>query len=1082
MNKPVQTASSSDGVKAPPTPAISLPKGGGAIRGIGEKFAANPVTGSVSITVPINVSPGRAGFGPALSLSYDSGSGNGPFGLGWSLSLPSITRKTDKGLPQYRDDEESDVFILSGHEDLVPVLTQASGQWKRVPITRTTGNEVYRVQSYRPRVEGLFARIERWTNTANGVIHWRSISKDNVTTVYGKDNNSRIYDPDAVHDDQPSRIFSWLISESFDDKGNAIVYEYKSENSQDVELSQASEQNRTDLSRSANRYLKRVRYGNLVSRLIEPDLAQTDWLFEVVFDYGEHALDAPTPNDNGTWLCRHDPFSAYRAGFEVRTYRLCQRVLMFHHFPDEEGVGDDCLVRSTDFVYQSKRNNPDDLKKGHPIASFISSITQSGYKREGNGYLKRSMPPVEFEYSEAVLQEEVQELDDESLENLPGGLDGGLYQWVDLDGEGLSGILTEQATSWFYKRNLSPLNIQTENGGERVKADFAAAELVLAQPSLASLMGGRQQFLDLAGDGQLDLVQFDKPLPGFYERGSNEDWLQFIPFQSIPDIDWDNPQLKFIDLTGDGHADVMIAEDQVFTWYPSLAEAGFGPAERVPKSLNEEKGPRLVFDDTSQSIYLADMSGDGLTDLVRIRNGEVCYWPNLGYGRFGAKVSMDNAPLLDQPELFDQRRIRLADVDGSGVTDLLYFASDGARIYFNQSGNRWDDVRALSQFPPVDELASVNALDLLGTGTACLVWSSSLPSTARQPLRYVDLMGGQKPHLLVRINNNLGAETVMKYAPSTKFYLLDKQNGKPWITRQPFPVHCVERVETYDRVSGNRFVSRYQYHHAYFDGTEREFRGFGMVEQWDTEELGNIPDDETSSTATNLDAASFVPPVHTKTWFHTGVYLGRDRVSNYFAGLLSLQDTGEYYRKPNSTDADAKKLILDDTVLPGELTLEEEHEACRALKGAMLRQEVYGLDGTDKAPHPYKVIEQNFTIERVQLRGPNHHAVFFTHPREVLNYQYERNPDDPRVSHELTLETDKYGNVLKSVSIGYGRNNSPLDEEADRARQEQTLITYSEKTFTNPIDDALHPDDYRTPLPSEDRAFELRGYEPAIGT
>src|SRR5256712_980609 len=114
------TEAASDGGQIRP-PAISLPKGGGAIRGIGEKFAANPVTGTGSMTVPIATSPGRSGFGPQLSLSYDSGAGNSPFGFGWSLSLPSITRKTDKGLPQYRDAVDSDVFILSGSEDLVPV-------------------------------------------------------------------------------------------------------------------------------------------------------------------------------------------------------------------------------------------------------------------------------------------------------------------------------------------------------------------------------------------------------------------------------------------------------------------------------------------------------------------------------------------------------------------------------------------------------------------------------------------------------------------------------------------------------------------------------------------------------------------------------------------------------------------------------------------------------------------------------------------------------------------------------------------------------------------------------------------------
>lgn len=98
-------------------PSIAIPKGGGAIRGMGEKFAANPVTGTGSMTVPIAASPGRSGFGPQLALSYDSGAGNGPFGFGWSLSLPAITRKTDKGLPKYQAAEESDVFIPSGQID-----------------------------------------------------------------------------------------------------------------------------------------------------------------------------------------------------------------------------------------------------------------------------------------------------------------------------------------------------------------------------------------------------------------------------------------------------------------------------------------------------------------------------------------------------------------------------------------------------------------------------------------------------------------------------------------------------------------------------------------------------------------------------------------------------------------------------------------------------------------------------------------------------------------------------------------------------------------------------------------------------
>jgi RHS repeat-associated protein len=1066
-------------------PTISLPKGGGAIRGIGEKFAANPVTGTGSMTVPIVITPGRSGFSPQLALSYDSGSGNGPFGLGWNLSLPAITRKTDKGLPKYQDAEESDVFILAGAEDLAPVLLPDGARFK--DDTSATGYVIHR---YRPRVEGLFTRIERWTKIETGEIHWRSITRDNITTLYGKDNNSRIVDPADPDQAHPTRVFGWLICQSYDDKGSAIVYEYQREDSQRIFEDQhgqfvalARERNRDDTSRKANHYLKRIKYGNRTPNRNTGTWQATDpaqfpnenWMFEVVFDYGEghYAEDAPDaqgrifartqidPPAGSHWPVRQDPFSTYRAGFEVRAYRLCRRVLMFHHFSEELGM-DDYLVRSTEFEY-----------KETPIASFITSITQSSYVRQNDGaYLKKSLPPLEFSYSKAEIQDEVHEIDPFSLENLPYGLDGARYQWVDLDGEGISGILTEQAESWFYKPNF---------GGAR----FGPVRLISPKPSIADL-NGAQQLIDLAGDGQLDLAQFAPPLSGFYERTHDGGWSDFMPFTSLPKIDWSAPYHKYIDLTGDGHTDILNTEDDIFTWYPSLAEEGFGRGERVRQSFDEEKAPRLVFAEATQTIFLADMSGDGLTDLARIRNGEVCYWPNLGYGRFGAKVTMDDSPWFDTPDLFDPGRIRLADIDGSGVTDIIYLGRDGVHFYFNQSGNSWSEARTLEQFPRTDNLSSVTVVDLLGNGTACLVWSSPLPGHIRQPMRYIELMK-QKPHLMVETKNNLGAETRVEYVSSTKFYLADKAEGTPWITRLPFPVHVVEMVETLDRVSRNRFITRYKYHHGYFDGVEREFRGFGMVEQLDTEEFAALSEGENLPEIANIDAASHVPPVRTKTWFHTGVYTGRERISDFFAGLIDGADTGEYYREPGLTDEQVKSLLLPDTALPEGLSIEEEREACRALKGAMLRQEVYADDAPEgaseevvkRAQTPYTITEQNFTIERLQPRSSNRHAVFFTHPREVISYHYERNSQDPRMTHAMTLEVDPYGNVLKSLTIGYGRKQSPLPEQRDRDKQTTTLVTYTENWFTNAIDDQIKfPDSYRAPFLAEARTYELTGFKP----
>jgi RHS repeat-associated protein len=839
----------------------------------------------------------------------------------------------------------------------------------------------------------------------------------------------------------------------------------------------ANERNR---SRGTNRYIRKIKYGNKTSRLIQPDLRaeEMEWMFEVVFDYlsesnglenerfGQHIHLFPPVQDGqvfanawmedpATWGIRQDPFSSYRAGFEIRTYRLCHRVLMFHHFEKELGTKD-YLVRSTEFSYVPS-----------PIGSFIRSVTQAGYVRKDDGkYLRKSLPPLEFAYSQATIDPTIREVDPKSLENLPSGVDGTNYQWLDLDSEGLASIFSEQGDGWYCKRNLSPTKSYFDDDQrKRTMPLFGPLECIARKPN-ASVASGQTRFLDLAGDGQLDLVMFGGAVSGFYERTTDGDWETFRAFRTLPEIDWNDPNLRFIDLTGDGHTDILITEDRAFTWYASLAEDGFDQAEQAFRPFDEEQGPSLIFADGTQSIYSGDLSGDGLSDLVRIRNGEVCYWPNLGYGCFGAKVTMDNSPWLDRPELFDQKRIRLVDIDGSGTTDILYLHHDRVAIYRNECGNSWGEPEYIHYSHTVDDLTSVVAMDLLGTGTACLVWSSPLPGDCLRSMRYIDLMKEGKPHLLIRSANNLGAETEVHYAPSTYFYLKDKKEGRPWVTRLPFPVHVVERVVTHDSISHNRFVTRYSYRHGYFDGSEREFRGFGMVEQWDTETFAAFETDGSLESSDNLNKASHVPPVLTRTWFHTGAFIE--------GGMISRQYESEYYKEV-SPDLQ-QKLLLPDTVLPtGNLTAEEIREACRALKGAVLRQEIYACDDTEAASRPYRVTEQNYTIKLLQARGANKHAVFFTHPRETLDFHYERklvaingnDIGDPRISHTMTLKVDDYGNVERSVAIGYRRRDFP---EVIEPEQKETHIILTANRFANY---ANKNDWYRVGLPVDARTYEV---------
>lgn len=995
-------------------PTLSAPKGGGAVRSIGEKFSANAATGTASLSIPIATSPGRGGFDLGLALRYDSGAGNGPFGVGWLSSVPSITRKTDKGIPRYLDDAESDVFILSGAEDLVPVH---GGERKRGE---------FRVTRYHPRVEADFARVERWTHRDTGDIHWRTTSRDNVTNIFGRSKDARIADPD-----DPGRVFSWLIEEARDDRGNVVRYTYKGEDPAGIDPGAASEAGRFvdgAFQATAQRYLKRIEYGNRAPG------DTSSWLFEVVFDYGEHDEAVPSPQEARPWPVRRDPFSAYRPGFEVRSYRLCRRVLMFHRF-DELGP-EPYLVRSTDLAYEHKDH-----------LSAVVQVTQAGYLRdERTGvYERATLPPLDLGYTERKVHDEVRALEPDALDGIPGGVDGAAARWVDLDGEGISGVLVANERGWYYKANLGA-------------GELAPPALLRSLPVPTSLASGVQVLTDLAGEGKLDLVQYGPPAPGYFTRTEEGDWTPFAPFRELPRIDWKDPNLRFFDVDGDGLADVLITEDEAFVWYRSRGKTGFEPPEVLARPKDEARGAAVVFHDGTETIMLADMSGDGLVDIVRVRNGEVCYWPNLGYGRFGRKVTMDRSPWFAEEDQFDPRRIRLADLDGSGTADVIYLGPEHVRFWFNESGNGLSGPVALD-LPLPHSAASVDVIDLLGHGTACLVWSSQLAADGTRPLVYVDLMGGRKPHLLARFTNGFGGETRLAYASSTTFYLRDKAEGQPWITRLPFPVQLLERAERYDHVAGTRLVTHYRYHHGYYDGVEREYRGFAYVEQWDAETIGGgvgkglfseIPDE--------VDGDLRLPPVRTRTWFHTGAWLDRER--------LEVAMAKGYYEG----DPGAPRLMLPP--LPRGLSLAEEREAARALRGRVLRQEIYAEDGLPESAHPYSVTAHSFDVrllarEAPEVHGEGHaHAVFFVHPREDLTLYYERRPEDPRIGHQLTLEVDDFGNVLRSAAIAYPRRK-PLHPEQGRP-----WAKLSEATFAN------RPDEegwYRVGVPVGSETSELTG-------
>ncbi|TVL99779.1 MAG: hypothetical protein CV087_16715 [Candidatus Brocadia sp. WS118] len=1079
---------------------ISLPKGGGSISGIGETFQPNPFTGSGNFSVPIYTTPGRSGMTPQLALQYSTGNGNGPFGLGWGLSVPMVSRKTEKGIPVY--DDEKDIFVLSGAEDLVPYLENGN------PATRaeTIDGATWQIYAYRPRVEGLFARIEYWKpgplKQRNERSFWRIVTKDNITSIYGYTPNSKLSAPADA-----DKIFEWRLELTYDAKGNCIWYEYKADRGlvkgeDHIPISEGHRYNNLNGSGNARpiyqNYLKSIYYGNLnplddnfgvVLQKLKQGFSSTEFIFTLIFDYGEHQLawknadgtDSPHQQisddllnmSNNKWPVRNDPFSSYRSGFEIRTYRRCERVLMFHQMPE---FAQPVLVRSTDFHYY--RNEYNDM-------AMLSQVIQRGYRRVNdatvhqsedvdlgeNGLLSaqyaiKSFPPINFKYS--GFQPEKQKFQAMSADQgdmPPFALSNANFALVDLFGTGLPDVLFTSPGGYYFWKNEG-------------KGKFSRRRTMKTIPASIQLGVAGVGFGDMAGNGQADLLVHNGSHWGFFEADGQAGWQNFKYYKKQPSFDINDPQTRMFDIDGSGKAGALTTAESTFHYFPCLGEEGFGDPTSIRRQHDLAEFPDVDF--SSPRVKLADMSGDGLSDIVLVHSGRIDYWANMGRGKFSRRITLKNSPEL--PQDFDPNRLFLVDIDGSGTADAVYVEHDKIRFWFNQSGNAWSEEFVIHGTPPVTDYAAAVPADMYGNGSAGLLWTTDWPGAGRSNYRFLDFSGGAKPHLLIEMDNSMGAVTRVQYKSSTEFYLDDQyeRGRKRWVSTLPFPVQCVEKVEKIDYISRTKLVTRYEYHHGYYDGREREFRGFAHVDQYDTEHFDQFSEESLHEIRglENLDEGFHVAPVLTRMWFHTGAHDSEKLKENFRHARprdnlgMDIHDlfAGDYYQK----DPGAK--LLNNTVLEtngSRIGLDSLREAYRALRGQVLRQEVYALDGKADDPaslarqrHPYIVTESNYEVRLLQGKSKNKHAVFFTHPHESIMYSYERVPGDPRVAHTFNLEVDEFGNVLRSANISYPRRVPEYPE------QQQTRGTLAVNRFINETANF-----YRIGVPCEQKTYEIGGLD-----
>lgn len=1014
--------------------APSLPKGGGALTGLsGQAGAAGP-DGAATLSLPLPVSSGR-GYAPSLSLSYNSQGGNGAFGIGWDVALPAVSRRTRKGVPSYTAEDE---FLDPAGEVLVVI--PGAGD-KRRTLFGTTLPVSYQITTCRARTERDFSRLEYWQpeGSTTEPDFWLWYTSDGQVHLLGYESSARVSDG--------GNTARWLLNASVSATGEQIYYRYREEDDVNCDTQEKA----AHPGCHSQRYLSEVHYGNITAGrtfacLNGKNAAKSGWLFVLVFDYGERTIkpeEKPLFNAGSGWLCRQDPFSGYTYGFDLRTRRLCRQVLMFHR-PETlaekaEGEDEPALVSRLLFEYQET-----------PFITTLTTARQMAF--EDNGKVQ-SLPPMTFGWQTFDIPASLQWSQPEMGKLNPQQP----WQYLDLHGEGIAGILYQDSGAWYYRAPVRD-----------TKSDDVNAVIWDKPQRLGTIPALKEgaMLTDLDGDGRLQWIVTQPGVQGQYRQQTDNpaQWLHFTPLSALP-LEYSHPAAQMTDIDGIGVTDLVLIGPRSVRIWPGSKD-GWLSAQNIPQAEKIElPSPD---GDADTLVAFSDVLGSGQQHLVQISADGVLCWPNLGHGRFGQPLPL-NGFSKKQTE-FNAAYVYLADIDGSGTADILYARSDYIEIYRNRSGNGFDKPVTVKLPAGVryDNTCRLQAADVQGLGVASLLLT--VPHTA--PRHYLLHLTTEKPWLLNQINNQMGMSQHLLYRSSAQFRLDDKTREP--VSYLPFPLHTLWKTDTTDEITGNKLVSEARYHHGVWDARERESRGFGCVEVLDTD-----------TAAARGTSGVLTMPVLTRTWYATGYAPVDTQLKNEywqgdksaFAGFVTRLTTG-------SGD--------DEVVCSDAVVQKQAFWLSRAQKGMQLRSEVYGKDNSEQQDFPYSVSEHRLTVRLITPDADT--PVVWPSVTESREYHYERIVSDPQCTQSVVLSADEYGYPLREAAIHYPRRpkpaKSPLPDTLPASlfdscyddQQLQLIISLSQHTRHHPA--GLKQEQWMTGLPDADRSdiFVLKsGLVPANG-
>ena len=484
---------------------------------------------------------------------------------------------------------------------------------------------------------------------------------------------------------------------------------------------------------------------------------------------------------------RPDVITDFRPRFELKTaYRCVEIAVLAGREP----------VRSYKLGYA-------DPSSWRPI-SLLESVTVIG--RDGVS----GLPPTRFGYTGSERAEPIVRL----LDQAPFvDLNDKNVDLLDINADGLPDIIDTNLQPHAYYLN--------EGADDSDQVRWARAALM--RGSVGLYLGANDvRLADMNGDGRTDLVNLHARTALYYSVTAESAWQRQKPIKGAR-FRFSDPTVALQDLDHDKRIDVIQIQG---AGRELFAFAWINQGEGIWSDKYTWSLPDAQLQLDRATTVRADMNGDRLLDLVYAAAGVLQYYPAIGFGEFGDRVVMSNAPT----HIVNPDRLLIADVNGDGRSDMVNL-SGTLEVWLNQGLDPADHTRGVLASPFTVRSELLNAFmayrqaDVNGNGSTDILWNTSF--NGRTQLAFADFSPGAQPNLLNSVANGIGGHTRMHYSSSVSEMVRDAQAGKPWSQTIPFPVPVVSMMEVDD--GRNMYRTAFAYRDGYYDHLEKEFRGFAEV-------------------------------------------------------------------------------------------------------------------------------------------------------------------------------------------------------------------------------------------------------------